>query len=134
MVPALLGDFYFDQDASSRAAGGDAETSTVSRGTRFLEDNAWTDPDIIDMGAELGEAFVRGRNAMQNFELGLPLLRRAAELNNARAMLALSAAYDQGLGVEKNEDVGFEWLRRAADAGSMNARTVGSPALRPAQR
>lgn len=87
---------------------------------QMIQGYQWDDAQTTTGIVAFGKALVTGSGAIQNFEVGLDLLRRAAETGNAEAMIGLARAYDGGLGVEKDEDQGFAWLRRAADTGAMN--------------
>ncbi len=59
-----------------------------------------------------------------NPELGVRLVKKAAELGHGEAQGALGMLYLNGNNVEQDFETGIEWLRKAADSGNRQATSA----------
>ena len=69
----------------------------------------------------LGYQYMTGDMLPADTEKGLAYYRKAAELGNARSMMALGYAYLTGQGVEPDRDAAISWYEQAAVAGREDA-------------
>lgn len=51
----------------------------------------------------------------KNYEQGIPLLQKSAELGNAEAQYNLGYCYEFGVGVSKDEKIAIFWYQKSAD-------------------
>ncbi|MBP5168229.1 MAG: sel1 repeat family protein, partial [Oscillospiraceae bacterium] len=69
----------------------------------------------------LGYLYMTGDMVPADPEKGLAYYRKAAELGNARSMMALGYAYLEGQGVEPDPGAALSWYEQAAVAGRADA-------------
>lgn len=74
-----------------------------------------------DAMIQLGLCYFKGRFVKANEQKAVAWVKRAADMNDARAQKLLSRLYYQGSGVELSTEQGLYWLCRAADNGHVEA-------------
>lgn len=58
--------------------------------------------------------------SQKNYEKGIPLLQKSAELGNAEAQYNLGYCYEFGLGINKDEKIATSWYQKSADQNYNN--------------
>jgi hypothetical protein len=88
----------------------------------MIREAAWKEyqPAMI----ELSYCFETGYGVSQDLPRSVFWLRKAADLDNPRAMCLLAAKLCKGEGVPVNEEKAYGWVRRAADLGYEPAQKV----------
>jgi TPR repeat protein len=61
---------------------------------------------------------------MEEYEKAMLWARKAAQMEQSMAFLALGRIYDEGLGVNVDHKEGLKWFEKAADKGDANAQNV----------
>ena len=61
---------------------------------------------------------------MEEYEKAMLWARKAAQMEQPMAFLALGRIYDDGLGVDINHIEGLKWFEKAADKGDANAQNL----------
>ena len=61
---------------------------------------------------------------MEEYEKAMLWARKAAQMEQSMAFLALGRIYDEGLGVNVDHKEGLRWFEKAADKGDANAQNV----------
>ena len=61
---------------------------------------------------------------MEEYEKAMLWARKAVQMEQPMAFLALGRIYDEGLGVEVDHKEGLRWFEKAADKGDANAQNV----------
>jgi TPR repeat protein len=120
-----------DTDAGHRlliaaATQGDAEAQVAAGQAAFDADNAgearaWRERAAAQGYPEglrqYGHMLLHGIGGPVDTERAIPLLRQAAALDDARAMVILGQAYEYGIGLAQDLVQARAWYRRAAEAG-----------------
>jgi hypothetical protein len=74
---------------------------------------------------ELGDIYIQQVVPAQP-EVGVPLIRKAAEAGYREAQFYLGILYNNGRGVQKDPKQALFWLRKASEAGDYNALLVAA--------
>lgn len=85
-----------------------------------------------DAEYELGWMYLYGvEGVLQDFNVGLSLLRKSAEQGHVSAQGAVGKVYAEGLGVQQDYDVALYWYKKAAESGESFAKVdLGAMYLR----
>jgi TPR repeat protein len=71
---------------------------------------------------KLGQAYLEGDGAQQNFGEAITLFRKSAEQKNADAHFSIGLMYDEGNGVPQDYVTAAEWYTKAAELGHATAQ------------
>jgi TPR repeat protein len=113
-VPAMATGAAVVEDAKALCAAGDP-----NRAFQLFRKAAQAG-DAEALGLE-AIAYMTGRGARHNPELGVAKLRKAAARGDLRSMTALATAYQAGYGVKASQFYARLWLNKAARLGDAEA-------------
>ncbi|KAF9150612.1 hypothetical protein BG015_007544 [Linnemannia schmuckeri] len=126
-APQTIPEDNGDNDTIYKNSTDQPDNNDTHRGPQLYVENlnqTHTNADLGDVAAQvkLGDMYLEGKVAPQNYQLAMKWYLKAAEQGDADAQCKVGNIHCKGLGVQQDQAKGMEWYLKAAKQGNAPAQ------------